>query len=103
MVETKRILEMLSQTGALHILWGIAVSGKVDAVSDLVRGRLNPDGVASERAIKKARDYLIELGLTREIAEDSPPFRRTIHPTDPKGLQVIEKLKEILTIINSDR
>ena len=90
------MLELLEQTGALRCL--ILTSEKPRYITELRRTSVNPDGIASQDALRTIRANLSELGLIKEEMEDSIRPKTFLVITE-KGKRVAKKIKEILEIL----
>lgn len=91
-------LRKLEQVGALQLLAELANLETESYVTKLIRRGNKKDGIASDRALLKARENLKELGLLVENVQETLPFRTVMHLTK-KGHLVAEKILEILDVI----
>jgi hypothetical protein len=67
-------------------------------VTQLKRSAVNPEGVASQDALKVVRVNLQELGLITEDIEEGPIARTYLTVTE-KGRRVAQKIREIQEIL----
>ncbi|MHA1961562.1 MAG: hypothetical protein ACW99U_15175 [Candidatus Thorarchaeota archaeon] len=91
-----RPLRLLEQTGALRTL--VLLNERKRFISELKRCAVNPEGVASQDALRAVRTNLLKLGLITEYIEDGRTPRTYLALTD-KGRQVAQKTKEILSTL----
>jgi len=91
-------LEKLEQLGALRLL--VLLSEKERYVTELLRGRTNPEGITSQDSLRMCRWELGErgLGLIEEHMEKGPRPKTFLVITE-KGRRVAKKIKEIEGIL----
>ena len=90
------MLESLEQTGAIKML--VTLLEKDRFITELIKSTFNPEGVASQQAMNKARQVLLRLQLIEEYGKEERP-RLYLRLTD-KGRTVAEHLKAIQDLLD---
>ncbi len=93
-------LRKLEQIGALQLLVHLLRNNQDKYVSRYIRRGNTEEGIASDRALLKARTNLKELGLLVEETQDELPFKTIMKLTD-SGKIVAKKVLDILDILNA--
>lgn len=87
-------MRKLEQIGALQLLLRLAEVDQEQYVTRFIRRGDTDDGIASDRALLKARSNLKELGLLIEEVQETLPFRTVMTLTE-RGYYVAERVIEI--------
>jgi len=91
------MIESLEQTGAILMI--LALEERPRFITELIKSAFNPEGVASQQGMNKARKILLRLELIEEIKDEIRP--RLYLSLTEKGKAVAEHLKAIQDLLTS--
>ena len=97
-MDDSELAKVLAMTGFVETL--LRLDKDEESITDLIRDKHNPDGVASAGVVKELRAVFKQFGLVEEVSrrESTRPGKPSIYLvlTD-KGQRVVDALKKVLS------